>query len=44
MKISEARVLAKTVRLLAARGIDVQAGLHERLVRELTEKGEKWRP
>ncbi len=44
MSVKEARELAKTVIALAARGIDVQAGLHERLVRELKEKGERWRP
>ena len=42
--VNEARSIAKTVIALAERGIDVQSGLHERLVRELKEKGEKWRP
>jgi hypothetical protein len=44
MNLKEARELARTVRGLADMGIDVQAGLHERLVRELKEKGMKWRP
>jgi hypothetical protein len=42
--IAEARELARTVLALAERGIDPAAGLHERLIRELKEKGEKWRP
>jgi len=44
MTVSEARDLARTVRTLADHGIDPQAGLHERLVRELEDKGTKWRP
>lgn len=44
MSIKDARYVAKTCRALAERGIDVQKGLHERLVSELLEKGEKWRP
>lgn len=44
MSVNEARKIAKTVRTLGDRGIDVQEGLHERLVRELLEQGEKWRP
>jgi hypothetical protein len=44
MKIGEARELARTIRTLANMNIDPQAGLHERLVRELKEKGAKWRP
>lgn len=41
--IEDARALTKTIRALAAKGIDVQDGLHERLMRELREQGEKWR-
>jgi len=44
MSIPEARRLAQIVRGLADLGIDPQAGLHERLIRELKEKGLKWRP
>lgn len=42
--IEEARELAKTVKALAAKGINVQDGLHKRLIRELSEKGTSWRP
>lgn len=44
MTVDEARKLARTVRALAEKGIDPQAGLHERLIRELQSKGDKWRP
>jgi hypothetical protein len=44
ISIEEARELAKTVKSLAARGINVQDGLHRRLVRELKDKGTAWRP
>lgn len=44
MSIIEARYLAKTVISLAESGIDVHAGLHDKLIRELKEKGDKWRP
>lgn len=44
MSIPEARKLATTIHELAGMGIDPQAGLHDRLVRELKEKGSKWRP
>lgn len=42
--LDEARELAKTVKVLAAKGIDPQDGLHKRLMRELKEKGTAWRP
>lgn len=42
--IADARALTRTIRAIAAAGLDVQDGLHERLLRELREKGEKWRP
>lgn len=44
MTIPEARELAKTIMSLAKMGIDVQEGLHERLITELKAKGPKWRP
>lgn len=44
MKLEEARNLARTVQSLAEKGIDVQAGLHERLIKQLKEQGAKWRP
>lgn len=37
--VTEARELGKTVKALANKGIDPQAGLHSRLIRELKEKG-----
>lgn len=42
--IEEARHLTKVVRGLAEKGIDVQEGLHSRLLRELEEEGLDWRP
>jgi Arm DNA-binding domain len=42
--VEQARKLARTVLSLARQGIDPQSGLHERLLRELTDQGEKWRP
>jgi hypothetical protein len=42
--IDQARELSETIRSLAAKGIDVQEGLHARLIRELQEQGTKWRP
>jgi hypothetical protein len=36
--------IARTVQALAEQGIDAQAGLHERLIRELKAKGIRWRP
>jgi hypothetical protein len=44
MRLPQARQLTETIRKLADRGIDVQDGLHKRLIRELTEQGEKWKP
>ncbi len=44
MTIAEARSLARTVRSLADLGIDPTEGLHTRLIRELRDKGTKWRP
>jgi hypothetical protein len=42
--IEEARELTKTIKALADKGVDVQDGLHRRLIRELKEKGTAWRP
>lgn len=44
MPIKTARELTRTVTSLAAKGIDPQEGLHERLIRELLEKGDRWKP
>lgn len=44
MRLPQARQLTETIRKLSERGIDVQDGLHKRLIRELTEQGEKWKP
>ncbi|XUM19798.1 hypothetical protein ACRAVF_19220 [Bradyrhizobium oligotrophicum S58] len=41
--IEEARELTRTIKALADRGIDVQDGLHKRLIRELKEQGTRWR-
>jgi hypothetical protein len=42
--ITEARQLAKTIKALGDKGIDVQDGLHKRLLRELKRDGTNWRP
>ena len=42
--IEEARHLTKVVRGLADKGIDVQSGLHQRLLQELERDGLNWRP
>lgn len=44
LTIPQAREIAKVVKALGKKGIDPQEGLHQRLVRELFEQGEKWRP
>lgn len=44
ISINDARQLAKDVKSLADKGIDVQAGLHQRLIRELKKEGANWRP
>lgn len=41
--LDEARELAKTVKALAAKGIDPQDGLHKRLIRELKRDGVAWK-
>jgi hypothetical protein len=43
MKIEEARGIAATIEALADKGIDVQDGLHDRLIRELKQQGVNWR-
>lgn len=42
--IAQARTLTKTIQALADKGIDVQEGLHRRLIRELKAQGTAWRP
>lgn len=44
MTIDRARNLTKTILALAEKGIDPMEGLHDRLIRELEEKGTRWRP
>lgn len=44
MSLERARNVARTVLALADKGIDPQAGLHERLIRELEAQGAKWKP
>lgn len=43
LAIEDARKLTATIRELGNKGIDVQEGLHERLLRELREQGTNWR-
>lgn len=42
--IEDARLLTRTIRAIAAKGIDVQDSLHERLFQELRAQGEDWTP
>ncbi len=42
MTVERARKLARTIRALAAKEIDPQSGLRERLIRELEAEGEAW--
>lgn len=42
--VQEARNIAKTIIALGKKGINPQDGLLPRLIRELKEQGEKWRP
>lgn len=42
--IETARERTRVIQALARRGIDPQAGLHERLLEEIDRDGEKWRP
>ena len=43
ISIDDAREVAKTIKALGDKGIDVQDGLQRRLIRELKEKGSAWR-
>jgi hypothetical protein len=43
MSVERARNIASTIVALARKGIDVQSGLHDRLIRELEQRGEKWK-
>lgn len=42
--VAEARERAKKIKALGAMGIDPQDGLYHRLLREIDEQGENWRP
>lgn len=44
LTIEEARKLARVVQELAEGGIDIQDGLHARLIKELKKEGTAWRP
>lgn len=44
MSIDEAREMTEVIRELARKGINVQEGLHTRLLQELKRDGTKWRP
>jgi hypothetical protein len=44
ISLEDARELTKTIKALADKGIDPQDGLHRRLIKELKEKGTRWRP
>lgn len=44
ISIEDARELTKTIKALGDKGIDVQDGLHRRLIDELMEEGTNWRP
>lgn len=44
ISVAKARERAKTVKALAAKGINPQDGLYPRLWRELDEKGTAWKP
>jgi hypothetical protein len=44
ISIEDARHITKVIKALGAKGIDVQAGLNKRLIRELKRDGTSWRP
>ena len=43
ISLDDAREVAKTIKALGEKGIDVQDGLQRRLIRELKDKGTSWR-
>jgi hypothetical protein len=43
ISLEDARAIAKTVKALGDKGIDVQDGLHKRLIRELKRDGTAWK-
>lgn len=44
ISLEDAREITKTIKALGNKEIDVQAGLHRRLIRELKRDGTSWRP
>jgi hypothetical protein len=44
ISLEDAREITKTIIALGEKGIDVQDGLHRRLIRELKKEGTRWRP
>jgi hypothetical protein len=44
ISLDDARELTKTIKALAAKGIDPQDGLHKRLIKQLLQQGTRWRP
>jgi hypothetical protein len=44
ISVEKARERAKTIKALAAKGVNPQEGLHMRLWRELDERGTAWKP
>jgi hypothetical protein len=44
ISLTDAREVTKTIKNLALKGIDPAEGAQRRLIRELREKGEAWRP
>lgn len=43
ISIEDAREITKTIKALGEKGIDVQQGLHRRLIRELKRDGVNWK-
>ena len=44
MTVADARKITETIHALSDAGVNPMDGLHKRLMRELLEKGAKWRP
>jgi hypothetical protein len=44
ISLTKARARVKTIKALADKGIDVQDGLHKRLLKELDQQGADWEP